>query len=209
MTKPDDDLEYEKHGGFPVFEPADPGPGFGPFLASMRQLQDLAVSADPDGDTWVEAAARVDELVKLLAPFEAAEGVGPANRVPALPGAGSLLMPPYHVTQFDSDGVTLTVQFSRFHVGGNSAVHGGVLPLMFDSTFGMVIHATGRPISRTGFLHVDYRKVTPIDTPLTVRGWVREAQGRKCFVNAEMRDPDGALLAEANGLMIRLLPGQP
>ena len=51
MTKPDDDLEYEKHGGFPVFEPADPGPGFGPFLASMRQLQDLAVSADPDGDT--------------------------------------------------------------------------------------------------------------------------------------------------------------
>ncbi|MCW2558456.1 MAG: hypothetical protein JWP55_2420, partial [Mycobacterium sp.] len=25
----------------------------------------------------------------------------------------------------------------------------------------------------------------------------------------ELRDPDGALLAEANGLMIRLLPGQP
>ena len=58
------------------------------------------------------------------------------------------------------------------------AVHGGVLPLMFDSVFGMVIHATGRPISRTGFLHVDYRKVTPIDTPLTVRGWVRAAEGR-------------------------------
>ncbi len=42
-----------------------------------------------------------------------------------------------------------------------------------------------------------------------MRGWVREAQGRKAFVNAEMRDPDGNLLAEANGLMIRLLPGQP
>ena len=47
------------------------------------------------------------------------------------------------------------------------AVHGGVLPLMFDSVFGMVIHGAGRPISRTGFLHVDYRKVTPIDMPLT------------------------------------------
>ena len=33
--------------------------------------------------------------MKLLDPFEAAEGVGPANRVPDLPGAGSLLMPPY------------------------------------------------------------------------------------------------------------------
>ena len=59
------------------------------------------------------------------------------------------------------------MQFSRYHVGGNYAVHGGVLPLLFDSVFGMVIHAAGRPISRTGFLHVDYRKVTPIDTPLT------------------------------------------
>ncbi len=101
------------------------------------------------------------------------------------------------------------MQFSRFHVGGNYAVHGGVLPLMFDSMFGMVIHATGRPISRTAFLHVDYRNVTPIDVPLTVRGWLDRAEGRKAFVKAEMTDPDGTLLAEAHGLMVRLLPGQP
>jgi acyl-coenzyme A thioesterase PaaI-like protein len=203
------DPDYDKHGGFPNFKAAEPGPGFGRFLAAMRRAQDLAVSADPDSATWEQAADRAEELVKMLDPYEAAEGVGPANRVPSLPGAGSLLMPPYHVHQFDAQAVELTVAFSRYHVGGNYAVHGGVLPLMFDSVFGMVIHATGRPISRTGFLHVDYRKVTPIDTELTVRGWVREAEGRKSFVNAEMRDPDGNLLAEANGLMIRLLPGQP
>lgn len=103
----------------------------------------------------------------------------------------------------------LTVQFSRFHVGGNYAVHGGVLPMLFDSLFGMCIHAAGRPISRTAFLHVDYRAVTPIDTPLQARGWIREAEGRKAFVNAELRDGEGKLLAEANGLMIMLLPGQP
>jgi len=203
------DPDYERHGGFPLFEAAHPGPGFGPFLTSMRRLQDLAVSADPDSDTWVQAAERVDELVALLEPFDAAEGVGPAGRVPDLPGGGSLLMAPFDVTEFEPDGVELTVRFSRFHVGGNNAVHGGVLPLLFDSVFGMVIHAAGRPISRTGFLHVDYRKVTPIDTQLTARGWIRATEGRKAFVNAELRDPDGALLAEANGLMIRLLPGQP
>ena len=82
-------------------------------------------------------------------------------------------------------------------------------PLIFDSVFGMVIHATGRPISRTAFLHVDYRNVTPIDTVLTARGWLRDAQDRKAFVNAELRGPDGTVLAEAHGLMIRLLPGQP
>ncbi|CDP85861.1 MULTISPECIES: PaaI family thioesterase [Mycolicibacterium] len=200
---------FEQHGGFPVFEPADPGPGFARFLTAMRRAQDLAVSADPDSDTWDDAADRAEELVKLLGPYEAAEGVGPANRVPSLPGAGSLLMPPWTMSKFEPEGVELKVEFSRFHVGGNYAVHGGVLPLLFDSVFGMVIHAAGRPISRTAFLHVDYRKVTPINTVLTARGWVREAEGRKAFVNAELRDPDENLLAEANGLMIRLLPGQP
>lgn len=204
-----DDPDYDRHGGFPKFEPARPGPGFGRFLAAMRRAQDLAVSADPDAETWDAAADQVEVLVSLLAPFEAGEGVGPANRVPGLPGAGSLLMPPYHVTRFDAAAVELTVQFSRFHVGGNHAVHGGVLPLLFDSVFGMVIHATGRPISRTAFLHVDYRNVTPIDVPLTARGRMREAQGRKAFVNAELTGPDGTLLAEAHGLMVRLLPGQP
>jgi acyl-coenzyme A thioesterase PaaI-like protein len=200
---------FEQHGGFPVFEPADPGPGFARFLTAMRRAQDLAVSADPDSDTWDDAADRAEELVKLLGPYEAAEGVGPANRVPSLPGAGSLLMPPWTMSKFEPEGVELKVEFSRFHVGGNYAVHGGVLPLLFDSVFGMVIHAAGRPISRTAFLHVDYRKVTPINTVLTARGWVRDAEGRKAFVNAELRDPDENLLAEANGLMIRLLPGQP
>jgi acyl-coenzyme A thioesterase PaaI-like protein len=203
------DPDYHKHGGFPDFEAATPGPGFGRFLSAMRRAQDLAVSANPDSDTWSEAAELAERLVALLGPYEAAEGVGPANRVPSEPGSGSLLMPPYRVHKFDAEAVELTVTFSRFHVGGNYAVHGGVLPLMFDSSFGMVIHATGRPISRTGFLHVDYRKVTPIDVPLTLRAWVREVQGRKSFVNAELRDPEGNLLAEANGLMIMLLPGQP
>ena len=203
------DPDYYKHGGFPKFEAAQPGEGFGRFLTAIRRAQDLAVSANPDPDVWTAAADRVEELVALLDPFEAAEGVGPANRVPSLPGAGSLLMPPYRVTKFDAEAVELTVRFSRFHVGGNYAVHGGVLPLMFDSMFGMVIHATGRPISRTAFLHVDYRSVTPIDTDLTVRGWLREAEGRKAFVNAELRRPDGTLCAESHGLMVRLLPGQP
>lgn len=175
----------------------------------MRRLQDLAVSADPDSHTWVDAAARVTELVDLLEPFEAAEGVGPASRMPSLPGTGSLLMPPYRVSTFEADGVELSLQFSRFHVGGNSAVHGGVLPLLFDSAFGLAIIAARRPISRTGFLHVDYRSITPIDTPLSARAWVRSVEGRKTFVNAELRRPDGTLCAEANGLMIQLLRGQP
>ncbi|MCV7101131.1 PaaI family thioesterase [Mycobacterium palustre] len=203
------DPDYEHHGGFPEYAPASPGPGFGRFVAAMRRLQDLAVSADPDDDLWDEAFDRAAALVELLSPYEAEEGKAPAGRTPDLPGMGSLLLPPWTLTRYAPDGVEMTGHFSRFHVGGNHAVHGGVLPLLFDHMFGMISHAAGRPISRTAFLHVDYRRVTPIDTPLLVRGRVSSAEGRKAFVSAELVDADDALLAEANGLMVRLLPGQP
>ncbi|WP_343710491.1 PaaI family thioesterase [Mycobacterium sp.] len=203
------DPEYQRHGGFPEYGVASPGPGFGRFVTAMRRLQDLAVSVDPADDLWEQAADRAEALAALLAPFRAAEGRSPAGRTPQLPGMGSLLLPPWKMTRFDVDGVEMQGHFQRFHVGGNSAVHGGVLPLLFDHLFGMVVHAAGRPISRTGFLHVDYRKVTPIDTPLTVRGRVTETAGRKAFVGAELVDGDDTLLAEASALMVRLLPGQP
>ena len=203
------DPDYDHHGGFPEYAPATPGPGFARFVATMRRLQDLAVSADPADDVWDDAADRVAALVELLEPFQAAEGAAPAGRAPELPGMGSLLIPPWTLTRYAPDGVEMTGHFTRFHVGGNMAVHGGILPLLFDHTFGMIAHAAGRPISRTAFLHVDYRKITPIDVPLLVRGRVTSAEGRKAFVSAELVDADENLLAEANGLMLRLLPGQP
>jgi acyl-coenzyme A thioesterase PaaI-like protein len=176
----------------------------------MRRLQDLAVSADPGDDVWDDAAGRVAALTALLDPFQAdVEGKAPAGRTPDLPGMGSLLLPPWTLTRYAPDGVEMQGHFTRFHVGGNYAVHGGVLPLLFDHMFGMVSHAAERPISRTAFLHVDYRKITPIDTPLVVRGRVTSTEGRKAFVSAELLDGQDTLLAEANGLMVRLLPGQP
>jgi acyl-coenzyme A thioesterase PaaI-like protein len=204
-----DDPDYLKHGGFPEYEPADPPPGFVRFLSAMRRLQDLAVSANPSDDDWEAAADGVEDCVELLGPTEAPEGVPPAGRTHKLPGMGSLLMPPWMLTKYAANGVEMRGQFSRFHVGGNSAVHGGVIPMVFDWLFGMVAHAADRPISRTAFPHVDYRKVTPIDKPLVIRGRVDSTGGRKAFVSGELTDGDGAVLADGHGLMVKLLPGQP
>jgi len=201
------DPDYDKHGGFPRFQVLDEPAGFGRFVMAMRCAQDLAVSADVAD--WDQAADRAEDLVAFLAPHEVPGGVAPAGRVASLPGAGSILMPPWEIRRFDAEIVEIGVQFSRYHVGGNNAVHGGMVAMMFDVMCGIIIHAIGRPISRTAFLHVDYRNVTPIDVPLTVRGWASKIEGRKTFVNSELTDADGMILAEANGLMVRLLPGQP
>ncbi|WP_067674638.1 PaaI family thioesterase [Nocardia miyunensis] len=204
-----DASKYTEHGGFPKVAEAEPGPNFAPFVAAMRTLQDLAVSADCPDEVFGEALERVRQLNDLLEPYRAPELQGPAGRVSKLPGRGSLLMPPWEIVEAGPTGVSMRGEFRRFHLGGNGAAHGGVLPLLFDDLFGALVHYAGRPISRTAFLHVEYRKITPLHTPLKVEGTVDRVEGRKSFVSARLRDESDTLLAECEGLMVQLLPWQP
>src|ERR1700722_16395557 len=89
------DPDYDHHGGFPEYGAASPGPGFGRFVAVMRRLQDLAVSADPSDDGWSDAAGPAEALAAQLAPLKPPEGQAPAGGSPHLPGMGSLLLPPW------------------------------------------------------------------------------------------------------------------
>ena len=200
---------YERHGGFPKFTAAQPTENFGPFVEQMRQLQDLAVSVGPDDEIYAEARVYAQKLIDLLSPHQVPEGVSPAGRAIDLPGRGSLLMLPWQLERFDAECVRSTGEFRRYHLGGNGAVHGGVLPLLFDDNFGMVVHASGRPISRTAFLHINYRAVVPLYTPLVVEGKLDRVEGRKAFVSARLTDQSGKLLADCEALMVQLLPGQP
>ncbi|PPJ19825.1 thioesterase [Nocardia nova] len=200
---------YEKHGGFPKVEEAELGPNYAPFLEAMRTLQDLTVSVDCPDEVFGQALAQANALAELLEPYRAQELQGPAGRAPALPGRGNLLLPPWVMTEAGPTGVRMRGEFRRYHLGGNHAVHGGVLPLLFDDLFGSLVHYAGRPISRTAFLHVNYRTVTPLETPLTVEGTVDRVEGRKTFVSARLRDESETLLADCEGLMVQLLPWQP
>jgi acyl-coenzyme A thioesterase PaaI-like protein len=189
----------------PTVAPAE----MGRFMTAMRRLQDIAVSTDPDPALWDDTAALLEAVCARLEEHKASAGNAPAGRALNLPGHGHPMMPPWQVVESGPDEVTMRGQFSRFHVGGNDAVHGGVIPLFYDWHFGMVVSAAGRPDSRTAYLHVDYRAVTPIDAPLHARAWIDSVDGRKLFVRATMTDAGGNVLSEASGLMIKLLPHQP
>ncbi len=204
-----DESRYETHGGFPKVSRARIGSNFGPFVEAMRTLQDLAVSVDAPDEVFGAALAQARELIELLEPHRAPELQGPAGRAVELPGRGSLLLLPWRVLSAGPDGITMTGEFRRFHLGGNGAAHGGVLPLLFDDLLGMIVHYAGRPISRTAYLHVNYRKITPLERTLTVSGRVDRVEGRKTFITAELRDEQGDLLADCEGLMVQLLPWQP
>jgi len=204
------DTAPETRGGFPQITPVEEAPAkLGRFVAAMRRLQDLTVSTNPDSSMWASAARHVENACALLDGHQVPETQAPAGRVLELPGLGHPLLPPWTVTQSGPDGVTMQGHFTRSHVGGNHAVHGGMIPLFYDWLFGMIVSSAGCPPTRTGFLHVDYRSITPIDEPLTARGRMIDVDGRKIFIGASMTSADGTLLTEANGLMVRLLPHQP
>ncbi|WP_326547419.1 PaaI family thioesterase [Mycolicibacterium sp. ND9-15] len=194
---------------FARVKPTLGSPEMGRFIAAVRRLQDVTVSSDPDAELWNDGATLLEELCARLEGHQAPAGIVPAGRAPNLPGNGHPLMPPWQVVSSRPDEVKMQGQFSRFHVGGNDAVHGGVIPLFYDWHFGMVVSAAGRPDSRTAYLHVDYRRVTPIDAMLEARAWIDSVEGRKLFVRAVMSDAEGNVLSEANGLMIKLLAHQP
>jgi acyl-coenzyme A thioesterase PaaI-like protein len=112
------------------------------------------------------------------------------------------------VEEGDAQQVRGTVTFGRYFLGGNGAVHGGAIPLLFDEVLGRLANTGDRPRARTAYLHVDFRSITPVGAKLDVRGWFVSEAGRKRLLRGELRHGD-TLCAEAEGLFVQLKPGQP
>jgi acyl-coenzyme A thioesterase PaaI-like protein len=205
--------EYaEEHRGGD-FSPAEPtahgGPDYGRFVEAVRTLQDHARAADAPDEVITEAADLIEAASKLLSPYDADEWSSPAGRRMDLPNRGSVLTIPgdYHKT--DDGRIAGTAQFRRFHLGRNGAVHGGCIAQLFDSLLGYTaFRLTHSLYQRTAFLHVDYRKIAPIETKLQVEAAVERVDGRKMFITGRLLDGD-LVLAEANALFLKLKPGQP
>jgi acyl-coenzyme A thioesterase PaaI-like protein len=103
-----------------------------------------------------------------------------------------------------------TARFRRFHLGRNGAVHGGALALLFDSLLGYTAFKLSEsPRQRTAFLHVDYRKIVPVEKELRVDAGIDRIDGRKIFLTGRVLDDDDTVLCEAEALFLMLLPGQP
>ena len=204
------DTAPEVRGGFPEVRPVEDAPAeLGQFAAAMRRLQDLTVSTRPDEALWAAAAEHVLNACALLDGQQVPETEAVAGRVLSLPGLGHPLLPPWSLSSAGPDGVAMAGHFTQAHVGGNQAVHGGMIPLLYDWLFGMVVTTANIRPTRTAYLHVDYRTITPIEEPLTAHGRISQIDGRKVFITATMTSADGSLLSEADGLMVRLLPHQP
>jgi acyl-coenzyme A thioesterase PaaI-like protein len=176
-------------------------------IDALRVLQDRVTGAAPPADTVTDVARTLEKLTATLEPFTVSEAEQITGHRNDLPGRGQAFTPPLHVDEWDAGHVLGHVTFTRFYLGGGGAAHGGAVPLIFDEVLGRLAN-TGRDRARTAYLHVNFRKITPIGVRLRVEAEVSREEGRKRFLTGALYDGD-AVTADAEGLFVALRPGQP
>jgi acyl-coenzyme A thioesterase PaaI-like protein len=183
------------------------GWAFGPLVEATRRVLDAVTSSSAPTEVAREQAARLEHAASILESYAVEESMAPAGNRLDLPGLGQPGLIPFMCDHLSTDRAAGRVMFRPAHLGGRAAVHGGNIPLLFDEVLGRLA-AHGRPSSRTAYLHVNYRRVTPIGTELDVLAHIVSTTGRKIFASGQLL-LDGEVLADAEGLFILLRPGQP
>jgi acyl-coenzyme A thioesterase PaaI-like protein len=204
-----DPSEAHAGGGFNPPEPtARGGPDYGRFVEAVRTLQDHTRAADAPDEVITKAADMIEAVSELLAPYDADEWTTPSGRRMDLPNRGNIMQVPAQL-ETAGDEVDGVIRFRRFHLGRNGAVHGGAVALMWDSVLGFAaFRLTRSHKQRTAYLHVNYRKIAPIDKELQVDARVDRTEGRKIFVTGRLLDGE-TVLCDAEALFVTLNPGQP
>ena len=203
-------VDQHRGGGFnPPVPTTKGGPDYGRFVDAVRALQDHAKAVDAPDDVITCAAGLIEDVTKLLAPYWSDEWSSPSGRRLDLPNRGNILQVPAELTKSEDGRIRGTAEFRRFHLGRNGAVHGGSIAMLFDSLLGYTAaKLTRSPYQRTAYLHVNYRKIVPIEKELALDACIERTDDRKIFVEGRILDGD-TVLADGEALFVRLKPGQP
>ena len=182
--------------------------GFLDMIEALRRFQDDVTAAAPPAELIEEVTRSLTGLSEQLRPHAVAERDQLTGHQTDVPGRGQAMSPMITIEEADEQHARGHVTFGRFYLGGNGAVHGGAIPLMFDELLGRLANSGGRVPSRTAYLHVNFRSITPVGRELRLEGRFDREDGRKRFLVGELYDGD-TLCADADGLFVQLRPGQP
>jgi acyl-coenzyme A thioesterase PaaI-like protein len=178
---------------------SDRSHSYAELVDTLRQLQDLVACGQSTDSRARRARDHVGQAVTLLEEFR--EQPAGLNVRGDISGRDDLLIVPVSMVRWNEYSAAGTVQFSPFHHGGGGGVHGGVIALLFDDFMGRL--ANFQQITRTAYIHVNYRAVCPIGRNLVIRAQVARRERRKMFLTGALTDSD-TLIADCEGLWVVL-----
>jgi acyl-coenzyme A thioesterase PaaI-like protein len=183
----------------------------GALTDATRQLADAQLRTQVD----LDEAARVTDEIRVLTDrllAKAKEGplgteLGPGeNEVRNHGNTVMGLRNPFACVRRSDRTVTedkhvhYDIELNGLYEGPPGLVHGGVSALILDQLLGEAAAVGGGP-GMTGRLTVHYRRPTPLGK-LTLEGWIDSREGRKSVLRGHIKDPDGIVTVEAEGLFI-------
>lgn len=121
-------------------------------------------------------------------------GCGPANP------EGLHLVFRFHA---EAQTATALVNLTRNHEGPPGHIHGGIIATLMDEAMSKLNRPLG-VIAMTRHMEVDYLRPSPLGRELVLTGHHVRREGRKLFHEAELKTPEGLLLARGKGVFIVL-----
>ena len=188
----------------------------------LRALIDLLVRTDASTESLAQSADTLAAVVAALEEHGSRPGwTGFAETANAgdlvgddearlgffdhspLIGLGNAIAPPIRLEIVDGV-VRGEATFGPAYEGPPGHVHGGIVAASFDEVLGMTQSLSGKP-GMTARLDVNYRRPTPLRTPIRYEGHLDRVDGRKIFTKGmSFHGETDALLAEADGLFISI-----
>jgi acyl-coenzyme A thioesterase PaaI-like protein len=102
------------------------------------------------------------------------------------------------------------VYFSHSSEGPSGAAHGGAIATALDSALGNLVMRLMGFGCVTLTLTVDYKKFVPVDSTVRIECTKQRIEGRKAFVQAELRNLKGDVLhARATAIFYKTMPQLP
>lgn len=92
------------------------------------------------------------------------------------------------------------------HAGYPGRMHGGLLAALADECLAWVAAVSRRGFCMTGELSLRYLRPAIVGLELTVTGWLEEARGPYVRGVADIRNPQGEVLATARGTFAVMAP---
>lgn len=107
--------------------------------------------------------------------------------------------------KFEIDGgkqqAICNVRIPKRFQGPPGHAHGGIIATILDEAMGKV-NKFRNVVALTKSMTVEYKRPVPLEKPVVVVGFEDHVDGRAHHNVAEIRDPDGNVLARSEGLFI-------
>lgn len=182
---------------------------YGDLTAALRRLNQASLRTTVDQATIKEAQEQIEQLTARLEeqmiPANFGVVVTTSGRVRgygnAVVGLRNPIAPPLRIVQDRDEGsASSTFELTPLYEGPPGMVHGGVAALVLDQVFGEAAAAGGSP-GMTGTLTLRYRRPTALGL-CSAKAWVDRRDGIKTVVKGWLKNADGEVTVEAEGLFI-------